>query len=58
MTRDGIIVSSGSEAIRDPENIDNRKEYVVDFIGTALIVKEKYQHLFGFRKNESILCIN
>lgn len=44
----GIIVSSGPEGIKDPENIDDREEYVVDFIGTALIVKDQYEPEYHF----------
>ncbi|GAG04702.1 unnamed protein product, partial [marine sediment metagenome] len=39
----GIIISSGPEAIRDPENIDDRKEHRVEFVGTALVVRDSYQ---------------
>ena len=39
----GIIISSGPEAIKDPENIDDRKKHKVEFIGTALIVKDSYK---------------
>jgi hypothetical protein len=45
---DGIIISSGPEAIKDPENIDDRKEHKVDFIGTALIVKDIYKPEYQF----------
>lgn len=44
----GIIISSGPEAIKDPENIDDREKHVVDFIGTALIVKEEYKPEYQF----------
>jgi hypothetical protein len=44
----GIIISSGPEAIKDPENIDDREEHLVDFIGTALIVKDKYKPEYQF----------
>jgi len=44
----GMIISSGPEAIRDPENIDDREDVMVDFIGTALIVKESYQPEYQF----------
>ena len=39
----GIIISSGPESIRDPENIDDRKAIMIDFVGTALIVKDRYK---------------
>lgn len=45
---DGIIVSSGPESIKDPENIDDREEYRVDFVGTALIVKDNYKPAYQF----------
>ena len=45
---DGVIISSGPESIRDPENIDDREEYRVDFVGTALIVKDKYKPAYQF----------
>jgi hypothetical protein len=44
----GFIISSGPEAIKDPENIDDRKEHIVDFIGTALIVKDRYKPEYQF----------
>jgi hypothetical protein len=44
----GIIISSGPEAIRDPENIDDREAQRVDFIGTALIVRDIYQPEYRF----------
>ena len=48
---DGIIVSSGPESIKDPENIDDREEYRVDFVGTALIVKDDYKPAYQFVKS-------
>jgi hypothetical protein len=44
----GMIISSGPEAIRDPEKIDDREDYQVDFIGSALVVKDKYQPEYHF----------
>lgn len=44
----GIIISSGPEEIRDPENIDDRKAQQVDFVGTALIVKDTYKPEYQF----------
>jgi hypothetical protein len=44
----GIIISSGREEIKDPENIDNREQYIVDFIGSALIVKDEYSPTYQF----------
>jgi hypothetical protein len=38
----GVIISSGPEGIRDPEKIDQRMEIIVDFIGSALVVKNQY----------------
>jgi len=44
----GLIISSGPEAIKDPENIDDREEHKVDFIGTALVVKDIYKPEYQF----------
>jgi hypothetical protein len=44
----GMIISSGPEAIRDPEKIDDREDYSVDFIGSALLVKDKYHPEYQF----------
>lgn len=44
----GIIISGGPEAIKDPNNNDGRKEYVVDFIGTAMIVKDTFKPEYQF----------
>lgn len=44
----GMVVSGGPESIKDPENIDDRKEYVVDFVGTGLIVRDEYQPEYQF----------
>ena len=46
----GVIISAGPESIRDPENIDDREEYRVDFVGTALIVKDVYKPTYQFMK--------
>lgn len=43
LQKDGIIVSSGPEMIKDPENIDTRDALPVDFVGKAIAVKEKYK---------------
>ena len=50
---DGVIISGGPEAIRDPDNIDDREEYKVDFVGTALIVREKYDPEYQFVSSHS-----
>ena len=44
----GMIISSGPEGIRDPEKIDDREDYQVDFIGSALLVKDIYQPVYQF----------
>jgi hypothetical protein len=44
----GMIISSGPEAIRDPEKIDDREDYQVDFIGSALVVKDIYLPEYQF----------
>ena len=47
----GIIISSGPEEIRDPGNIDDREAQKVEFIGTALIVKDSYKPEYQFVKD-------
>lgn len=49
--QNGIIISSGPEKVRDPENIDDREELTLPFIGKALVVKEKYQPNYQFTKS-------
>jgi hypothetical protein len=44
----GLIISSGPEEIRDPENIDDREAQRVEFIGSALIVKDRYAPAYRF----------
>lgn len=44
----GVLISSGPEKIKNPENIDDREGVVVDFIGTALVVKEKHNPEYQF----------
>lgn len=39
----GLVITSGPENVRDPEDIDNRPEWRVDFIGMALAVKPEYR---------------
>jgi len=46
--QDGIIISTGPEAIKDPEKIDDREEHLVDFIGSALVVKDEYNPQYEF----------
>jgi hypothetical protein len=45
---DGIIISAGPEGIRDPENIDDREEHVVDFIGASVVVKDEFKPEYQF----------
>jgi len=49
----GVIISGGPEAIKDPENIDDREETIVDFIGTALVVKDAYKPAYQFVSSRS-----
>jgi hypothetical protein len=44
----GLIISSGPEEIRDPENIDDREAQRVEFIGTALMVRDAYRPEYQF----------
>lgn len=47
----GILVSSGPEQIKDPENIDERAEWLIPFIGKALVVKDTYLPEYQFTPN-------
>ena len=49
--QDGIIISSGPEVIKDPEDIDNREEVQIPFVGKALVVKDIYKPEYQFAKN-------
>ena len=44
----GMLISSGPESIKDPENIDDREAYEVPFIGISLIVKDDYKPQYQF----------
>lgn len=46
--KNGIVISSGKEEVRDPEKIDDRENIVVDFIGGAIVVKECYNPQYQF----------
>jgi hypothetical protein len=46
--KEGIIITAGPEGIRDPENIDDREEYLVDFTGSAIAVQEKFKPDYQF----------
>ena len=50
---DGVLVSSGPEEIRDPQNIDDREAQRVEFIGTALVVKDEYEPEYQFVSSRS-----
>lgn len=41
--KDGIVISSGPEVVRDPEMIDSREDLTLPFIGKALVVKDQYK---------------
>jgi hypothetical protein len=46
--KEGIVISSGPEGIRDPEDIDDRNPIMVDFIGKAIVVKDEYDPEYQF----------
>ena len=49
----GIVISSGPEAIRDPSFTENQRDQEVDFIGSALIVKDEYKPEYRFIESNS-----
>lgn len=46
--QDGMLISSGPENIKDPENIDDRDVWHLPFIGAGLIVKSQYKPEYHF----------
>ncbi len=44
----GVLISSGAEQIKDPEDIDERDAWLMPFIGKAIVVKDKYQPEYQF----------
>jgi len=46
--QNGIIITAGREEIRDPDDVENLQNLTVDYVGTALIVKEEYQPEYHF----------
>lgn len=46
--KDGYVISSGPEEVRDPEKIDQRENIKVSFIGGAIVVKECYKPVYQF----------
>lgn len=44
----GILISSGPEQIRDPEDIDDRASWFMPFVGKALVVKDEYKPQYQF----------
>lgn len=49
----GIVISSGPERIKDPENIDDREELTVPFIGKAIVVKDRYDPVYQYSDDYS-----
>jgi len=62
ITENNMVISAGAEEIKDPEKIDDREEFKVDFIGSAVIVKDKYAPEYQFIKerdgNHALKIIN
>ena len=46
----GILVSSGPEIVRDPEMIDERADWLLPFIGKALVVKDKFKPEYQYTR--------
>ena len=44
----GMLISSGPENIKDPENIDDRDIWRIPFIGVGLVVKDEYNPEYQF----------
>ncbi len=48
ITDNNMVISAGSELIKDPEKIDERDDFKVDFIGSAIVVKDKYAPVYQY----------
>lgn len=44
----GMVISSGPENIKDPENIDDRDVSYLPFVGVGLVVKDMYKPKYQF----------
>ena len=44
----GVIITAGPEEIRNPDDIEGLQKLTVDYVGTALVVKEEYQPIYHF----------
>ena len=53
----GIVISIGNEEIADPDDDSKARRFVVDFVGTALVVKDdyrpEYQYVPSFEGNHA-----
>lgn len=47
----GIVISSGLENIKDPENIDERQKWFMPIIGKTIVVKDKYEPKYQYTAN-------
>lgn len=47
----GIVISSGPEEVRDPEKIDDRAQWILPFIGKAVVVKDIYSPEYQYSDN-------
>jgi len=48
----GAVISSGPEIVRDPEHIDDRADWLLPFIGKAIVVKEKFNPEYRYAEYE------
>lgn len=48
VTENNLVISAGPELIKDPEKIDDREDFQVDFIGSAIVVKDKYVPVYQY----------
>ena len=48
LTDNNMVISAGPELIKDPEKIDERDDYMVDFIGSAIVVKDIYAPVYQY----------
>ncbi len=53
VTENDMVITAGPEKIRDPEKIDDRQELQVDFVGSAIVVKDKYDPSYQYVDDRS-----
>jgi hypothetical protein len=48
LTDNNMVITAGPELIKDPEKIDQREDYQVDFVGSAIVVRDRYAPIYQY----------